>query len=121
VAEQNRSQEDRPKKPWLEGPSLVAVHKRNTMKMSFLLLAVSLTIAINGAAQIIPSGSGAVPGSGNYAPGYTPNAPALVGIDNTPAAQAHVPESTTLVVGSIMLVPLAVSLVRVLRRRHELP
>ena len=89
-------------------------------KTSFLLLAVSLAAAINAAAQITSSSSGAVPVSANYAPGYTPSAPPLPDADATPAAQTHVPESATLVVGSIMLVPLAVSLVRVLRRRHEL-
>lgn len=94
-------------------------------KTIFLLLAVGLAAAINAAAQITPAGSGnlpdAAPGPGNYAPGYTPTAPTLVGIDNAPAAQAHVPESATLIYGGAMLVPLAVSLFRVLRRRHQLP
>jgi hypothetical protein len=93
-------------------------------KTIFLLLAVSLAVAINAAAQITPAGPGnlpdAAPAAGNYVPGYTPSTPTLVGIDDKPAAEAHVPESTSLIVGGIMLVPLVLSLFRVLRRRHVL-
>jgi hypothetical protein len=90
-------------------------------KTTLFLLAVGLAAAINAAAQITPAASGTVPAPANYAPGYTPSAPPLTDLGSTPAAQTHVPESTTLITGCAMLVPLAVSLVRVLRKRHELP
>ncbi len=94
-------------------------------KTIFLLLVVTLAVAINATAQITPISPGnlpdATPAAGNYAPGYTPNAPTLMGTDSPPAAEAHVPESTGFIVGIVMLVPLAFSLVRVMRRRHVLP
>jgi len=93
-------------------------------KTLFSLLAALLTVlaaAANAGAQITSSGSGDVPASVNYAPGYTPNATPLPDTDTTPAAQTHVPETASLIAGCVMLVPLAVSLVRVLRKRHELP
>jgi hypothetical protein len=90
-------------------------------KTCFLLLAGSLAIAINAGAQITSTGSGDVPASANYAPGYTPAATPLPDADASPAAQTHVPETASLIAGCVMLVPLAVSLVRVFRKRHELP
>ncbi len=86
-----------------------------------MLVVVILAVAFNAAAQITPAGSANLPSGAPYAPGYTPSATPLPDADPAPAAQTHVPESTTLIVGVIMLVPLAVSLVRVMRRRHVLP
>jgi hypothetical protein len=95
------------------------------IKTLFSLLTVTLAVALNATAQLTPASPAnlpdAAPAAGNYAPGYTPSATPLPDADTSPAAQAHVPESATLIVGCIMLVPLGVSLVRVFRRRHVLP
>ena len=80
-----------------------------------------LAAAINAGAQVTSSASGDVPVSANYAPGYTPSATPLPGADATSAAQTRVPETASLIAGCVMLVPLAVSLFRVLRKRRELP
>lgn len=93
-------------------------------KTLFLMLAVTVAVAINATAQLTPAAPAnlpdATPSAGNYAPGYTTTAPTLPDISSAPAAETHVPESTSLIVGGIMLVPLVVSLFRVMRRRHVL-
>jgi len=81
---------------------------------------VGLAAAINAGAQISTSGSDAAPAPVLYTPGYAPTTQSSPDIGNAPTAEAHIPESATLIYGSILLVPLAVSLVRVLRRRHVL-
>jgi hypothetical protein len=93
-------------------------------KTALLLLVVGLAAALNAGAQISTSDSAATPAPAPapvlYTPGYTPSAQPSLDIGNAPTAETHVPESTTLILGCIMLVPLVVSLVRVFRRRHVL-
>jgi hypothetical protein len=103
-------------------PSFVTVIAIIVKKTFFLLLVallMMLAAAINAGAQITSSDSAAAPVSANYAPGYTPGASPLPDTD-TATAQTHLPETGSLIAGCIMLVPLAVSLVRVFRKRHVL-
>jgi hypothetical protein len=102
-------------------PFFVTVIAITVKKTIFLLLAASLAAAINAGAQITSSGSGDIPASANYAPGYTPGATPLPDTETMPVAQTHAPESASLIAGCVMLVPLAVSLVRIFRKRHQLP
>jgi hypothetical protein len=118
LVNKTRSQADLPQTPGWKAPAFVTVVLCKTVKRTLLLLlAGTLAMAINATAQITSSGSGDVPASGNYAPGYSPGAAPLPDAD-TAAAQTHLPETASLIAGCIMLVPLAVSLVRVFRKRH---
>jgi hypothetical protein len=94
--------------------------------LPLLLFAISLAAAMNAVAQVSYPASVSLPNNAvssvPYVPPYTPAAPvASVSVSNTPKPVAHVPESSTIIAGAAMLVPLAMSMLRVLRKRVELP
>jgi len=94
--------------------------------LPLLLFAISLGAAINAAAKIKYSASGSlannVASSVPYVPPYTLATPVASVVSNSKLKPvAHVPESSTIIAGAAMLVPLAMSMLRVLRKRTELP